>query len=84
MLQVDRETVAALVRARTYTTDGRASALRERAGLKCADLARILGVSPATVTYWEQGKRRPGGEHGVAYGHLLGHLETLLGELVAT
>lgn len=36
-------------------------ALREREGASQADLARHLGVAPATVGQWERGQRRPSG-----------------------
>jgi putative transcriptional regulator len=36
-------------------------AIRERAHLSQAALARHLGVSAHTVANWEQGLRRPGG-----------------------
>jgi transcriptional regulator with XRE-family HTH domain len=33
--------------------------VRERAGITQRDLARVLGVDPATVCRWESGERDP-------------------------
>lgn len=35
---------------------------REKAGLTRAELANLLGVSPAAVTYWESGQKTPSGD----------------------
>ena len=39
---------------------GNMAAARERLGLKKVDVARILGVCPNTVGYWEAGTATPG------------------------
>lgn len=33
--------------------------IRKKAGLKRIQLARLLGVTPAAVWYWEKGRRLP-------------------------
>jgi DNA-binding transcriptional regulator YiaG len=48
--------------------------LRVQADLHQADIARALGVSPAAVSRWESGDRRPQGEVGEAYLDLLDRL----------
>lgn len=40
---------------------------RESVGLTQEQMARILGVSPATVSRWESGAREPGGKSSLAY-----------------
>lgn len=35
---------------------------REKAGLTRAELANLLGVSPASVSYWESGQKIPSGD----------------------
>lgn len=37
----------------------RLTELRENKGVSQAELARILGIHPVEVCYWEHGKRRP-------------------------
>ncbi|MEU3096951.1 helix-turn-helix domain-containing protein [Streptomyces sp. NPDC006967] len=51
--------------------------LRERAALSKAQVARTLGVSPATVTGWETG-RDPSGELRTKYAYLLDGLAAKL------
>ncbi|MFJ8002516.1 helix-turn-helix transcriptional regulator [Streptomyces sp. NPDC096310] len=51
--------------------------LRERAGLSKAEVARVLGVSPSTVTGWETG-RDPSGELRTKYAYLLDGLAAKL------
>jgi putative transcriptional regulator len=36
-------------------------AIRKKAGLSQAAFARAIGVSPATLRNWEQGRRKPDG-----------------------
>jgi DNA-binding transcriptional regulator YiaG len=54
-------------------------ALRKRADLSRDEVARQLNVSAQTVSNWEQGKRRPGGDRAVAYLELLRELQRLMG-----
>lgn len=60
-------------RRRTLSPDLR-RLLRERADLHQADIARALGVSPAAVSRWESGDRRPCGKAGEAYLEILDRL----------
>jgi transcriptional regulator with XRE-family HTH domain len=48
---------------------------RERAGLTQSDVARAIGVSPAAVSRWEAGKRRPSAATAARLGRLLERLE---------
>ncbi len=51
------------------TADART--LRTAAGLSLADVAEAIGVTPAAVHSWENGKYLPRGEHAVRYARLL-------------
>jgi DNA-binding transcriptional regulator YiaG len=53
---------------------GRARQIRETAGLSSPALARQLDVSPAAVTRWETGTRRPLGANARKYARLLSRL----------
>jgi DNA-binding transcriptional regulator YiaG len=46
-------------------------ALRVRAGLGLATVARALQVSPLTVARWEAEGRKPWSDHAAKYGRLL-------------
>jgi transcriptional regulator with XRE-family HTH domain len=41
------------------STGAEARFLRKKAGLKAVDLAALLGVTPETVSHWENGKSQP-------------------------
>lgn len=71
--------------ARAACLTGRGRQLRAAADLSQGDIARDVGVTRATVTLWESGKRRPSGERGASYGRLLLALVeiTSAGEAVA-
>jgi transcriptional regulator with XRE-family HTH domain len=45
---------------RRLAKSGAARALRESTGFSASEVARELGVSPATVCRWERGLRSPG------------------------
>jgi transcriptional regulator with XRE-family HTH domain len=45
---------------RRLAKSGGARALRESTGFSVSEIARQLGVSPATVSRWERGVRVPG------------------------
>ncbi len=45
---------------RRLAKSGTARALRESTGFSASEVARELGVSPATVCRWERGLRVPG------------------------
>jgi DNA-binding XRE family transcriptional regulator len=62
---------APLVEGRLAATSGRGRLVRESAGLNQSDLAKLVGVTPATINRWEAGERRPSGPHAVAYARAL-------------
>lgn len=46
--------------------------LRQKAGLKTADLAKMIGVSERLVRHWEAGTRSPSRRKASALANLLG------------
>ena len=60
-----------LIEARAAAGNGRAARIRELAGLSQAEVADLIGVTPAAISRWEAGERRPTGERAVAYGRVL-------------
>jgi len=60
-----------LVEGRTAASSGRGQRLRESAGLNQSDLARLVGVTPATINRWESGARCPSGPAAAAYAQAL-------------
>jgi transcriptional regulator with XRE-family HTH domain len=66
-----RRRLQALVAMRRDLASGRARELRERAGLTQRELARLLDVTPATISRWESGDRRPTGTQAENYALLL-------------
>jgi DNA-binding transcriptional regulator YiaG len=60
-----------LMEARDAARSGRAARLRTAAGLAQADIANTIGVTPACVSRWEAGARRPHGTRAIAYAQLL-------------
>jgi DNA-binding transcriptional regulator YiaG len=67
-------TIDALLDLPALLESGRARQLRENAGLSSPEMARQLDVSPAAVTRWEQGVRRPLGANARKYARLLSRL----------
>jgi DNA-binding transcriptional regulator YiaG len=65
----------AISQARTALRTGRMQALRERAQLTQADIARAVGVSQGEVCRWESLQRRPGRRMAERLGHLMLALE---------
>jgi DNA-binding transcriptional regulator YiaG len=65
-----REAVA-VSDARNAAIDGRLRAVRRRAKLSQADVARAVGVTEATVSRWEAGVRRPRREEALRLSALL-------------
>lgn len=49
-------------------------ALRTAAGLTVTQLGAIVGVSAASIRYWEAGVREPRGLQRIAYARALGRL----------
>jgi DNA-binding transcriptional regulator YiaG len=60
-----------LARVRRWASSGHAQAIRSAAGLSQGELARLIGVEPATVSRWEAGKRCPRGEAALRYAEIL-------------
>lgn len=72
--------VLAIAQLRADVRSGRARAIRERAHLSQADVARAVGVDQPTVARWEAG-RFPRREHSVRYAELLSHLDQITREV---
>jgi DNA-binding XRE family transcriptional regulator len=60
--------------ARRWAADGTARRLREHAMLTQAEVAEVVGVTPAAVAAWEAGRRAPSGHAARKYGELLRQL----------
>lgn len=60
-----------LIEARAAVNSGRAARIRELAGLSQAEIAELVGVTPAAISRWEAGERRPTGDRAIAYGRAL-------------
>ena len=63
-----------LIEARDATRSGRGERLRVAAGLSQGEMAAAIGVTPACISRWEAGDRRPRGAAAVAYAQLLREL----------
>lgn len=72
--------VDVLIAARSAGDSGRGRQLREAARLTQADVARLCGVTPTTVSLWESAKRIPSGAAACRYGWVLQLLEERLGQ----
>ena len=66
-----------IARTRELLRDGRAKAIRLRAGLARSEVARALSVDDSTVARWEAGVRIPRADAAVRYGRLLRDLADL-------
>jgi transcriptional regulator with XRE-family HTH domain len=60
-----------LIEVRAAIKSGRAARVRELAGLSQSEVAELVGVTPAAISRWEAGDRRPTGDRAVAYGRVL-------------
>ncbi len=67
-----------LAEVRLLVLSGDAKAIRERARVSQSDIARELGVWPATVSRWEAGDRVPTGRAAAAYLRVLRRLLELV------
>ncbi len=56
-----------LIEGRAAVRSGRGRELRLLAGLSQAELAELVGVTPAAISRWEAGDRRPTGDRAIAY-----------------
>jgi DNA-binding transcriptional regulator YiaG len=65
-----------LVRVRELARSGEARKLREAADLSLREVAAAVGTSPASLSRWELGQRRPHGPAAVRYGAILHTLQT--------
>ena len=71
-----RKQLVQLADARRLLLTGEGRSIRLSSRLSQAELAVQLGVSPATVSRWESGSRRPTGKPALAYARLLSDLQT--------
>lgn len=75
---VDEETEALdLVRVRAQLRSGEARAIRKRAGLSQADVARVVGTDGPQVSRWESGKSVPRRGSALKLARLLTELDDL-------
>jgi transcriptional regulator with XRE-family HTH domain len=72
-----RNEVAMLIEARAAARSGHAARVRTAADLTQAEVARLVGVTPAAVSLWESGSRRPRGEAALRWARLLRDLEQI-------
>ena len=63
-----------IAKVRRLLASGDARRARTATGLSLTEVASVLGVSPAAVSRWETGPRRPTGRAALAYGRLLAEL----------
>jgi DNA-binding transcriptional regulator YiaG len=57
--------------ARRMARSGSARFIREAAGFSASEVARVVGVSPATVSRWERGERIPRADAAERWAELL-------------
>ena len=69
--------VLLVVEARELARSGRATEIRERAGLSKGEMGKAIGVATATVSRWESCQRRPRGAPAVRWVRFLRSLEKL-------
>jgi DNA-binding transcriptional regulator YiaG len=60
-----------LHRVREDAKSGQARQTRTAAGFSQSEIAEVTGVSQATISAWESGRRRPRGDAGLRYARLL-------------
>lgn len=75
------DTLQTLVESRRSTREGRGRQLRERAGLSLREAARLIDVTPSTLSRWERGTRPQRGDAPYRYGELVQRLRKILVEL---
>lgn len=68
---MNTESLTELSGIRALVESGAAKPIRLAARLSLNEVARSVGVSPATVLRWENRERVPHGDAAVAYGRLL-------------
>lgn len=72
-----------LSRARSLARSGEARRIRERARLTVREVAKGIGVDPATVSRWERGMTVPRGDQAARWESLLIRLLLELGDGIA-
>lgn len=74
------EEALALTRVRAWLRSGKARAVRKRARLSQADVARVLGTDTAQVSRWETGTAVPVRDSALRLARLYGDLEKIIAE----
>ena len=69
------DTLMQIVATRQRARDGTARAIRQRAGVTLAEMARTVGVTESTMSRWESGQRNPRGEAALRWMEALAELE---------
>jgi transcriptional regulator with XRE-family HTH domain len=73
--KVTSKQVLELAEARRLARSGDARRIRQASGLSLSEVGAAVGVTPAAVSKWECGQRRPFGRPAIAYARLLRELE---------
>lgn len=73
-----------LMEARRLARSGDARRIRTASGLSLSEVASAISVSPAAVSRWESGQRRPYGRPALAYARLLSSIQEAQGEQTAS
>jgi transcriptional regulator with XRE-family HTH domain len=68
---VNEHEMQLLIEGRRAVESGYGARLRELAGLSQDEIAALVGVSGAAISYWESGKRRPRQPQAIAYAKAL-------------
>lgn len=63
--------LAMLLEAREAASSGRGVRVRIAAGVSQGEVAAAVGVTPACISRWEAGERRPRGEPAARYAQVL-------------
>ncbi len=66
-----RRELALIAETRAALAAGSAREARVAAGVRVAEIAAVLGVTPQAVSQWESGRRVPGTVHALAYARAL-------------
>jgi len=66
--------LAVVAEARDLARSGRGERVRRAAGISQGELAAAVGVTPACVSRWEAGIRRPRGASAIRYAEVLARL----------
>lgn len=74
------EEALAVRRVRSYLRDGKGRAVRVRAGMSQADVARAVGTDIGQVSRWESGKHAPSYAFALRLARLYDELEKIVAE----